>query len=110
MIFATGGSAKGEISIKSSSAACARRSASARVSTPKFSPSSPTTRREGAVIALLILFFGCTRCVIKKGFRHPLYHIFVIIQGLLGQKEMAHSARGETTHCGPTICSWALWG
>jgi len=34
----------------------------------------------------------------------------VIIQGLLGQKEMAHSARGETTHCGPTICSWALWG
>ena len=58
MIFATGGTALGEISIKSSPRFIDSSIASRNERTPKFSPSSVTTRSCGARIWLFMRILG----------------------------------------------------
>ena len=86
MTLATGGTAFGEISMRSSPAISAAFMASANVITPRFSPRAPITRSSGARISRFIRIFS----VLK-----PLqYHnkpvgtrYFVDFRGISGRKQ-----------------------
>lgn len=58
MIFATGGVAVGDISIRSKPASFAAAWAAARLNTPRFDPSAPMTRSSGARIWALMRMRG----------------------------------------------------